>query len=327
MGLRLFRHIELPPNLSQGGFDHADIHQGTDRLYVAHTSNDAVDVIDTARDQYIESVSGFMAVAGALVSEARGLVFTSNRGENTVSVFAPGAERESFKIVVGVKPNGLAFDAARGTLIAANVGDPSLPDSHTVSIIDLARRERIAEVRVPGRTRWTIYDEARELFFVNIASPARIIVIDARNPTKISREYDIPAAGPHGLDLDPATGRLLCACDAGVLLSIDPDSGHVLGNVDLSGAPDVIFLHRRPFSHLYVAIGDPGVIDVTDVETMRRKEVVTTEVGAHTLALDRKKNKVLCVLATVPSRHSVSRYYMRKNQPALIHGEKRQPKA
>jgi DNA-binding beta-propeller fold protein YncE len=296
MALRLLGHIELPPNRSQGGFDHADVHQGTDRLYVAHTSNDAVDVIDTARDRYIESIAGFKAVAGALVSEARGLVFTSNRGENAVSVFAPGAERESFKIAVGVKPNGLAFNAARGILIAANVGDPSIPDSQTVSVVDLARRERIADVKVPGRTRWAIYDEARELFFVNIASPARIIVIDARNPTKISREYDIPAAGPHGLDLDPATGRLMCACDAGVLLSIDPDSGHVLGNVGLSGAPDVVFLHRRPFGRLYVAVGDPGVIDVIDVEAMRREEVIATETGAHTLALDRKRNKVYAFL-------------------------------
>ena len=40
-----------------------------------------------------------------------------------------------------------------------------------------------------------------------------------------------------------------------------------------SGVPDVIFLHRRPFGRLYVAVGDPGVIDVIDVETMRREEV------------------------------------------------------
>src|SRR6516165_1582811 len=104
MALRLLGHIKLPPNRSAGGFDHADVHQGTDRLYVAHTCNDAVDVIDTARDRYVESISGFPAVAGALVSDARGLVFTSNRGENTLSVFAPGAERERFKIAVGLKP-------------------------------------------------------------------------------------------------------------------------------------------------------------------------------------------------------------------------------
>jgi len=295
MRLRLLGHIELPPHQSNGGFDHADIHSPTDRLYVAHTCNDSVDVINCAHDRYLESIAGLTAVAGALVSEACGLVFTSNRGEDTVSIFSPCAEQNAFKIAVGMKPNGLAFDSARGILIAANVGDPIIPDSHSVSVVDVRRRERIAEIKVPGRTRWAIYDAAKQMFFVNIASPARIIGIEATDPTRILETYEIPTNGPHGLDLDPAKGRLLCACDAGVLVAVDAATGRALGNVPLSGSPDVIFLHPE-YERLYVAIGDPGVIDVINIRTMRREEVVPTEPGAHTLALDRKRSKVYAFL-------------------------------
>ena len=295
MTLRLLGHIELPPHRSSGGFDHADVHSPTDRIYVAHTANDLIDVIDCAIDRYVESLPGFTAVAGALVSEARGLIFATNRGENTVSVFTPGAERNAFKIGVGVKPNGVAFNSDRGLLVVANVGDPAISDSHTASVIDVGRKERIAEIKVPGRTRWAIYNPALDTFFINIASPARIVAIDARDPTKISKEYQVPAEGPHGLELDPVTGRLFCACDAGILFAIDAASGRVLADVSLSGAPDVIFLNSRS-GHLYVVIGDPGVIDVIDVATMRRKEVAPTEEGAHTLALDRKRGKVYAFL-------------------------------
>jgi DNA-binding beta-propeller fold protein YncE len=295
MTLRLLGHIELPAHRSKGGFDHADIHARTDRLYVAHTANDALDVIDTARDRYLESIPELTGVAGALVSEERGLVFTSNRGEDTVSVFAPGKERDGFKITVGVKPNGLAFDPERGILIAANVGDAAIADSYSVSVVDVARRERIGEIKVPGRTRWAIYDAARKMFFVNIAAPALIVAIAARDPTRIAKEFEIPAAGPHGLDLDPATGRLLCACDAGVLFAIHAASGRVVGDVALSGAPDVVFLHPQ-LKRLYVAIGDPGVIEVIDIGAMRREAAVASEAGAHTLALDRKRNKIYAFL-------------------------------
>jgi DNA-binding beta-propeller fold protein YncE len=295
MALRLLGHIELPPNQGKVGFDHADVHLPSDRLYVAHTSNDALDVIDIARDRYIESIPGLTGVAGALVSEARELVFTSNRGENTVSVFAPGAERDAFKIPVGVRPNGLAFDPARGILIAANVGDASIPNSYSVSVVDIERRERIAEIGVPGRTRWAIYDAEHETFFVNISAPALIIGIDARNPGKISKHYEIPAEGPHGLELDATTGRLLCACDAGVLVAVDVGSGRLQGTVPLSGSPDVVFLNSH-FGRLYVAIGDPGVVDVMDIRAMRKHEVVSTEAGAHTLAIDRKRNKLYAFL-------------------------------
>ena len=111
---------------SKGGFDHADVHSPTDRIYVAHTANDSIDVIDCDQDRYVESITGLTAVAGALVSEIRNLVFITNRGENTVSVFAPGHERDAFKVAVGVKPNGVAFDSDRNLLVVANVGDPAI---------------------------------------------------------------------------------------------------------------------------------------------------------------------------------------------------------
>jgi DNA-binding beta-propeller fold protein YncE len=295
MTLRLLGHVELPPHRSTGGFDHADVHSPTDRLYVAHTANDSIDVIDCAQDRYIESIPGLTGVAGALVSEARGLIVTTNRGENTISIFASRDERNAFKIGVGIKPNGVAFDPDRGLLVVANVGDPAISDSCTASVVDLERKERIGDIKVPGRTRWAIYSPALETFFINIASPARIVAIDARDPAKISKQYVVPAEGPHGLDLDPATSRLFCACDAGILFAIDAASGRVLHDVPLSGAPDVIFLNPRT-GHLYVAIGDPGVVDVIDIAAMRQKEVVPTEAGAHTLALDRKRSKVYAFL-------------------------------
>jgi DNA-binding beta-propeller fold protein YncE len=295
MSLRLLGYVALPEHRSNGGFDHADVHSPTDQIYVAHTANDSIDVIDCSQDRYVESIPGLTAVAGALVSEARGLIFTTNRGENTVSVFAPRDERNAFKIGVGIRPNGVAFDAKRGLLVVANVGDPAISNSYTASVVDIGRKERVTEIKVPGRTRWAIYDPATETFFINIASPARIAAIAARDPNKISKEYVVPAEGPHGLDLDPATGRLFCACDAGILLAIDAGSGRILGDVRLSGAPDVIFLDQKT-GHLYVAIGDPGVIDVIDIAAMRREEVVPTEVGAHTLALDRKRSKVYAFL-------------------------------
>src|SRR5882672_6363309 len=54
-------------------------------------------------------------------------------------------------------------------------------------------------------TRWTVFDPGPELFYVNIAQPAEIVVVDPRQPDKIARSFSVPHAGPHGLDLDGAT--------------------------------------------------------------------------------------------------------------------------
>ena len=47
----------------------------------------------------------------------------------------------------------------------------------------------------------------------------------------------------------------------------------------------MIFLDPA-LARCYVAVGDPGVIDVIDVRAMRRIESTPTEPGAHTTALD-----------------------------------------
>src|SRR5512136_1580330 len=121
MSLSQLGFIPLPPHTRPGGFDHAAIHQGTGRLYVAHTVNDAVDVIDCEQDRYLHSIPGLTGVAGALVSDERNLIFTSNRGENTVGIFSPDDEAGPVKVGVGVRPNGLAYDPRRNLLLAANV--------------------------------------------------------------------------------------------------------------------------------------------------------------------------------------------------------------
>jgi hypothetical protein len=53
IALRLLGHIDLPEHRGAGGFDHADVHSSSDRLYVAHTSNDAIDVIDCPPSAFI----------------------------------------------------------------------------------------------------------------------------------------------------------------------------------------------------------------------------------------------------------------------------------
>jgi len=304
MSLRLLGHIELPGNLKPGGFDHAAVHGASDRLYVAHTANDALDVIDCVEDRYLHSIENLTGVAGAFVSDEQNLVFTSNRGENTIGIFAHDNEAGLAKIGVGIRPNGLAYDPARCLLLVANVGDPEIPDSFTLSVVNVREQRMTASVRVPGRTRWTVFDPQAELFYVNIADPAQIVVLASHAPDRVVRTLAVPAVGPHGLDFDPEHRRLFCACDAKQLVILEADSGEVLKQLELSGPPDVIFFNRA-LRHLYVAVGDPGVVDVFDTDVMERIETVLTGPDAHTLGFNSERNKVYAFL---PETHRAAVY-------------------
>jgi DNA-binding beta-propeller fold protein YncE len=303
MPLRHLGFVDLPGHAKAGGFDHAAVHEPSGRVYVAHTANDAVDVIDTETRRYVGSIPGLPAVAGALVA-GPDWVFTSNRGENTVALFAVDAPTPVEKIGVGVRPNGLAYDPGRARLLAAHVGDPAIPGSFTVSIVDVQSRKRLGDLPVAGRTRWTIYDPLADAFHVNIADPPQIVVVESGDPLRIRRVVTIPHAGPHGLDLDVARRRLFCACDAGMLVEVDADAGTVLASEAIAGVPDVVFFNPTR-GRVYVAIGEPGVIEVFDTAPLRRHETIVTERGAHTLAFDARRQ---LVWAFLPATHRAALY-------------------
>lgn len=302
--LRLAGYVELPANRGKGGFDHAAVHAATGHVYVAHTANDAIDVFDPLARRHLFSVPDLPGVAGALVSDEAQLIFSSNRAGNTIAIFAPGPDPAVRTFDVGVRPNGLAYDHRRRIVLAANVGDPVVPGSHTLTMIDLANGGQRTEIAVSGRTRWAVYAPEEDLFFVNIMQPSEIVVVDPRQPDRIARSIAVPHAGAHGLDYDPATRRLFCACDAGVLVTLDARSGETLDERPLSGVPDVVFFNRQR-RHLYVAVGDPGVIDVFSTESMARLATTETEPGSHTTALS-PAGDWLC--AFLPRTHRAAFY-------------------
>lgn len=79
------------------------------------------------------------------------------------------------------------------------------------------------------------------------------------------------------------------------LISLDARSGNVLDVVDLGGVPDMIFVNAL-LRRLYVAIGDPGILQVFDTEAMQLLETVPTEPGAHTTAFDPDRHKIYAFL-------------------------------
>jgi DNA-binding beta-propeller fold protein YncE len=304
MALQHRGYIELPPHTKAGGFDHAAVHEPTGRVFVAHTANDAVDVIDISALKYVGSIAGLPAVAGALVAAKSDLVFTSNRGENTVGIFRWDDAGAVDKIGVGIRPNGLACDPHGTQLLVAHVGDPAVAGSFTVSVVDVPGRRRIVDIPVAGRTRWAVHDPIAGVFHVNVADPPQIVVVGATDPIGVRRVVPIEHAGPHGLDIDVARRRLYCACDAGVLVEVDADSGQTLATQPLGGVPDVVFFNAG-LNRLYVAIGEPGIIEVFDTTPLRRHGTVETEAGAHTLSFDARRG---LVCAFLPGSHRAAVY-------------------
>jgi DNA-binding beta-propeller fold protein YncE len=280
MSLNRVGFVPIPPG-TEPGFDHADTYRAGRRMYVAHTGADRVDVIDCRAQTFLHSLPGLPGVAGVLIDEEHDLLFTSDRGAARVSVFRCSDEQLLARVDVGPHPNGLAYDRRRRRLYALNLGEP-LGQDCTVSVVDVDAMGVVAELPLPGRPRWALYDEERDRVYANIREPAQIVVVDAGR-TRIESTYGVPSEGPHGLWLD--SERLFCAADGGALVVVDRDTGDVVASLPLPGVPDVV-MHDADLRRLYVAVGEPGRVCAFASDSLEHVETVETERGAHTIGWD-----------------------------------------
>ncbi len=105
---------------------------------------------------------------------------------------------------------------------------------------------------------------------------------------------DLSRASKHGLDLDEG-GRAFVASDGKAVSVLDLKTGRELKPIPIAGAPDVIWYNPQR-QRLYCAIGNPGVIDVVYAEELVIDEEIKTKQGSHTLAFDRKRQRLYVFL-------------------------------
>ncbi len=269
--------IVLPAHAA-GGFDHGDVVRATGMVFVAHPANGTVEVLDGPAGRHLATVPGCPEASGVLCAEDAGLVFAAARGGGRVLVLRAVDGTVVREAAVGPRPNGLAWDAGRARLLVADVEDLR------ARLLDPASGVAVANRPLPGRPRWCVVDTAGDRFLVNVRDPACVTLLDARDLAEVGR-WPVSSPGPHGLDLDPATGRAFVACDGGLLVALDLRTGREVGSVPLAGEPDAVWFHPAA-RRLYVAIGRPGLVQVIDTDALALTQEVATEEGAHTTAFD-----------------------------------------
>jgi len=285
--LTLRGFIDLPPH-ARGGFDHGDVELSSGRVFVAHTANGTVEVIDGPAGRHLSTIDGCPEASGVLCAQDDGLVFAAARGAGKVLVIEASSTTVVREVLVGPRPNGLAWDPDRRRLLVADVEDMNgrLIDPLSGSLLQL--------ITLTGRPRWAVYDTARDRFLVNIREPAVVLVLAGQDGARIAA-WPVSSDGPHGLDVDVGEGKAFVACDGAMVVALDLTTGAELAHAPIAGEPDVVWVNADRH-HLYVAIGKPGVIDVLETRSLTPVEMVTTEEGAHTTAFDRRRGRLYAFL-------------------------------
>lgn len=82
--------VSLPP-FRKSSFDHGDVHLASQRIFLAHTSEGTVEVIDAQALIHAGTIPGCPDASGVLCNQDGALVFAAARGGGKVLVIDPGS--------------------------------------------------------------------------------------------------------------------------------------------------------------------------------------------------------------------------------------------
>ena len=251
MSLKSLGVIEIPGG-SGSEFDHGIFDTKSRRVFIAHTRQSTVEVIDPDAGRHIATLPGFPGVAGAVADD--GEILVTNRGSASISWLDASTLKTKSTFNSGARPNGAAIVKRLALGIAACIGDDhETPSLHAFRLDD----GQHVKLDLPGRPRWCVTDAAAERLFLCIREPSMILVASLPDLRPVA-QWPLPSGGAHGLDIDHARSRLYAACDAGELVEVDDRSGKVTNVWSIAGAPDVTFFNPAT-GRVHVAIGEPGL--------------------------------------------------------------------
>jgi YVTN family beta-propeller protein len=266
-----------------GRWDYVYVDSANHRLYVSHGTQ--TDVIDTATDKVVGTIPDTNGVHGIAIAADLGKGFTSDGGDNDVTVFDLKTLKVTGKVKTGQNPDSIIYEPVTHRVFTFNgrSKDSTAIDAKTGNVLT-------ASIPLGGKPEFSQIDGKGHVF-ANIEDTNEIVVVDAKD-SLVSKRYSIaPCDGPSGLTIDPK-GRLYSVCGNKMMIVSDPMAGKVLATPEIGRGPDgVAFDDGYAFS----ANGADGTISMVGETAPGKFEAVATIQtlrGARTIGADQKAHKL-----------------------------------
>src|ERR1700756_4107438 len=210
-------------------WDYAYLDSANHRLYVSHGTQ--TEVIDTATDKLVGTIPDTKGVHGIAVANDLGKGFTSDGGDNDVTVFDIKTLKVLSKVKTGQNPDAIIYEPVTHRVFTFNgkSNDATAFDAKTGEVIS-------ASIPVGGKPEFAQIDGKGHIY-ANIEDKNEIVEIDAKNALVAKRYSIAPCDAPSGLAIDPK-GRLYSVCENKLMIVSDPAAGKVLATPAIGGGTD-----------------------------------------------------------------------------------------
>jgi YVTN family beta-propeller protein len=281
-GAQAFR-VEKFDIKGDGGTDYITAEAATGRVFVSRATH--MMVIEGATGRVLGDIPNTPGVRGAGVASKAGHGFTTNGGDQTVTMFDLKTLSVIKQITVGPGLDGIMYDEPDDKIILTNHSRPI----GTLTAIDPTSGAIVATVELEDTAPEGAAADGKGHIFVNNRGKNTIQVIDVKT-WRVTASWPLaPCEGPTGIAYDARTNRLFSGCNKTSVV-VDASAGKVVASIPNGTRVDA--LGWDPSRKLiYIPNGAEGNVTVVHQDSPDKYTVVATVptvVGAKTIAVDPK---------------------------------------
>ena len=265
----------------EGGTDYVAAEAGTGRVFVSRSTH--MMVVDGPTGKVLGDIPDTPGVHGAGLAPKAGHGFTTNGGDQTVTMFDLKTLAVVKKIKVGPGLDGIMYDEPDDKIILTNHSRPI----GTLTAIDPASGDIVATVELEDTAPEGAAADGKGHIFVNNEGKSTIQVIDSKTWKATASWPLAPCDGPTGIAYDKATDRIFSGCSKTSVV-VDASTGKVVATIPNGTRVDA--LGWDPAKKLiYIPNGGEGNVTVAHQDSADKYSVVstvTTFPGAKTITVD-----------------------------------------
>ena len=264
-----------------GGTDYIAAEAATGRVFVSRGTH--MMVVDGATGKVLGDIPDTPGVHGAGIATKSGHGFTTNGGDQTVTMFDLKTLTVIKKITVGQGLDGIMYDEPDDRIILTNHSRPI----GTVTAIDPKSGDIVATVELEDTAPEGAAADGRGHIFVNNEGKSTIQVIDVKTWKTTASWPLAPCQGPTGIAYDRASNRIFSGCNKTSVV-VDADNGKIVATIPNGTRVDA--LGWDPSKKLvYIPNGGEGNVTIVHQDSPDKYTTVAavdTFAGAKTIAVD-----------------------------------------
>jgi DNA-binding beta-propeller fold protein YncE len=270
-----------------GGTDYVTADPATGRVFVSRGNH--IMVVQGATGKVLGDITDLPGVHGAGIATKAGHGFTTNGGNQMVTMFDLKTLAVIKQIMVGPGLDGIMYDEPDDKIILTRHSRPI----GTLTALDPKTGDIVATVDLEDTGPEGAATDGKGHIFVNNEGKNTMQVIDVKTWKATASWPLAPCEGPTGIAYDKASNRIFSGCN-NTSVVVDPNTGKIVATIKNGTRVDA--LGWDPSKKLiYIPNGGQGNVTVVHQDSPDKYTTVATVdtfAGAKTITVDPKTHNV-----------------------------------